>query len=308
MSYDLYFCWQRKAPIDFNLVAEWAKKHIYFQRKELQLWYNNEHTGVYFSLDFEIRDLEDAVIPEDYPDYFDSGLSFNLNYNRPSFFGYEAMPIVVDLYQSLGLTVYDPQAFEERALNQDPGAEGLINSWLRSNSNGITTLRDMGSSLPRMALSSSRYLWMYSRRKVELQTKLGDSIFVPMLFPFRKTGSADVGTAIVCTSGIPMIVPAADWVIIRRPRRDFLGFGEEIETGVISRKTFNHMVGVHLTHFPHWEPAVKIVNPETTPLVEKQLRTIEHVLPLDEFERLGTDSFTDLEDGTTDASSSVSVH
>lgn len=308
MSYDLYFCWQKKEPIDFDLVAEWAKKHIHFQRKEHQLWYNSEHTGVYFRIDFEIRDPEDAMIPEDYPNYFDSGLSFNLNYNRPSFFGYEAMPIVVDLCQSFGLTVYDPQAFDERALNQDPGAEGLINSWLRSNSNGITTLRDMGSSLSRMALSSSKYLWMYSRRKVELQTKLGDSIFVPMLFPFRKTGSADVGTAIVCTSGISMIVPAADWIIIRRPKRHFPGFGKEIETGVISRKTFDHTLGVHLTHFPDWEPAVKVVNPETTTLAEIRLKLIEHMLPLNEFERLGNDGFTDIENETTGASSSVNVH
>lgn len=105
-----------------------------------------------------------------------------------------------------------------------------------------------------------------------------------------------------------MIVPVVDWVIIRRPRRHVLGFGKEIETGVISWKAFDHTVGVHLTHFPDWEPPVKVVNPETTSLVEKQLKSIEHLTPLGEFERVGSDGFTDLEDEATSGSSSVSVH
>src|SRR5215813_11272337 len=108
MSFDLYFCWRKQAPIDFDLVAEWAKKHNHFQRQNSQLWYNNEDTGVYFSLDFEIKDSEDNVIPED-SGYFDSGLSFNLNYNRPSFFGYEAMPIAEMLASTFSLGVVNPQ-------------------------------------------------------------------------------------------------------------------------------------------------------------------------------------------------------
>ena len=61
----------------------------------VELWYSNPKTGVYFSFDFEAKAPESPDDGPDIPDgYFDSGLSFNSNYNRPSYFAFEAMPIV----------------------------------------------------------------------------------------------------------------------------------------------------------------------------------------------------------------------
>jgi hypothetical protein len=309
MSFDLYFCWQTKEPISFDAVAEWAKKSSHFQRQNHRLWYNNEDTGVYFSLDFEIKDPEEPVIPADYPDYFDSGLSFNLNYNRPSFFGDEAMPIVVDLYLSFGLTVYDPQTFDESALSPNPGVEGLTSSWLRSNRDGIAALKGQGVSSPRMTLSSSTYLWNYCRRKRDLQAQLGDEdVFVPTLFPFRKAADLEVGTAIVYTSGILMIVPETDWIIINRPRNPPLGPGKETEMGVVHRKTFDEAVGAYLAQFPGWESALRIIDPESIPQAENGLKSIDHMLPLNEFERVAQDGFIDVEDEARNVSASTSVH
>src|SRR5262249_59243797 len=57
--------------------------------------FRSPETGVYFSVDFE---AQAPTSPEDGPDipngYFDSGSSFNLNYNRPTYFGLESMPVV----------------------------------------------------------------------------------------------------------------------------------------------------------------------------------------------------------------------
>jgi len=113
MSYDLYFCWQKNERVDFDAVVAWADRQGNFSREENHLWYENPSTGVYFSLDF---DPQGAVSPEDSPipsNCFDSGLSFNLNFNRPSFFGYEAMPFVVELANHFGLYVVDNETFHQ---------------------------------------------------------------------------------------------------------------------------------------------------------------------------------------------------
>jgi hypothetical protein len=97
MSFDLFFCWQRQEQLDFRAVRSWARSLDYFEQKENQLWYRNEETGVYFSLDFARELAEDSEGPDIPRGYSDTGLSFNLNFNRPSYFGHEAMPIVENL-------------------------------------------------------------------------------------------------------------------------------------------------------------------------------------------------------------------
>jgi hypothetical protein len=81
MSFDLYFCWHNTQAIDFDAVDEWAQPYGLFKRQGDQLWYDNPDTGVYFRLDFEIKGPEEPLIPHG---YFDSGVSFNLNFNRAS--------------------------------------------------------------------------------------------------------------------------------------------------------------------------------------------------------------------------------
>jgi hypothetical protein len=295
MSFDLYFCWHKREPVNLDSVADWSQKHRYFQRKDSQLFYSNEDTGVYFSLDFEIKDAEESVIPSD---YFDSGLSFNLNFNRPSFFGYEAFPLVVDLCENFRLAVFDPQESDGQAVNHNPGIAELTNSWLRSNRNAVVTIKEYnkGFSISRMPLSTSRYLWSYSRKKQDLQAKLTDDIFVPTLFPFRRGGSESIETAVICTSEIPMIVPASEWVVIQRPKKRFLGIKEETEIGVVSASVFNSAVGDLIIPFTDWELSVRIINPESAGAAAKRLKSIQDMLPLKEFERVALDSFIDFED------------
>ena len=111
MSFDLYFCWPKRERVDLELVKAWASGFESFKQNENQLWYSNSKTGVYFSLNFA---CENSESPEDLPSipvgFYDSGLRFNLNFNRPSYFGYEAMPFVEQVAAGFGLSVVDPQA------------------------------------------------------------------------------------------------------------------------------------------------------------------------------------------------------
>lgn len=299
MSFDLYFCWHKKEPVNLDSVADWSQKHGHFQRKDSQLFYSNEDTGVYFSLDFEIKDAEESVIPSD---YFDSGLSFNLNFNRPSFFGFEAMPLVVDLCEKFRLAVFDPQKSDGPAVNHNPGVAELMNSWLRSNRNAVVTLQEYeeGFSVSRMSPSTSRYLWSYSCKKRALQAKLDDDIFVPTLFPFRRDGTRLIETAVICTSGIPMVVPVSEWVVVQRPKKRFMGIKKQTEIGVVSASVFNSAVGDLIVPFADWTPSVRIINPESAGAAAKRLRSIQDMLPLKEFARVALDSFVDFEDDSPD--------
>lgn len=110
MSFDLYFCWRKPERINSDEVRAWAQRIDSFTRNKAELWYSNLNTGVYFSFDFEAAPPKS---PEDGPDvppgHFDSGLSFNMNYVRPSYFAFEAMPIVEELTCRFGLSVLNPQ-------------------------------------------------------------------------------------------------------------------------------------------------------------------------------------------------------
>ena len=184
MSYDLFFCWDRHERIDLGSVCAWAEAFACFVRKDNQLWYQNQDTGVYFSLDHAREPAGNVEGPEIPEGCFDVGLSFNLNFNRPSFFGYEAMPIVEDLSARFGLFAFDPQARDsEHLLLREVNGDVLLESWLESNYRAILALSEHGAErLPRMASSKSLYRWNYSKSRKNLEAKCGDQIFVPTIF------------------------------------------------------------------------------------------------------------------------------
>ena len=109
------------------------------------------------------------------------------------------MPIVVDLCKNFGFYVFNPQTTAEHEISANPEVTELTNSWLSSNQNAISAMRKHGAAKTLiMPSEKSTYMWKYCFGKRELQTELGNEIFVPSLVPLRKSGSSIVGTMIVC--------------------------------------------------------------------------------------------------------------
>jgi hypothetical protein len=299
MSFDLYFCWRKHERIDFELVKAWAAGFEGFAGKENQLWYSNSKTGVYFSLDF---DPENSESPADAPSiphgYYDSGLRFNLNFNRPSYFGYEAMPFVEQVAERFSLSVVDPQADgDEPELITAVDGESLIRSWVDHNRRAILALiQDPEFSAPlQMALTSSLYLWKYMKAKEDLETTCGEEIFVPNLVPVRRKRSTKVGRAVTCTQGVPMIVPESEWVFIVRGGKRFFRPRDKHEAAVISAETFRELLVGYIKPFQWSDPAVQVIGAESIERVGKIIQSIDHILPRAELEIIGTDSFVDIE-------------
>lgn len=298
MSFDLYFCWRKPERINFEGVKAWAEEIECFTRKDAQLWYSNPKTGVYFSFDFE---PQAPGSPEDGPNipsgYFDSGLSFNLNYNRPSYFGFEAMPVVEKLASRFGLSVANPQGDiegPEPVLTAD--SEALTKSWLRHNQWAILMMIEQPNSSRPLSMPSaaSLYLWRYAKAKEDLERTCGAGVFVPTLVPVRRKGETRASRATVYTEGLPTIVPECEWVFIVR-KKGFFRLKKKHEVAAVSIETFREMLAAYIRPFRWQGPDVQIISPESADKAGKIIPAIDHTLPRSEFEVIGMDSFVDID-------------
>jgi hypothetical protein len=297
LSFDLYFCSPKGGRVDFDVLTVWAKERGPFARNSDQLWYSNEDTGVYFTLDFERNEPEtpeDARVPDG---FFDSGLSFNLNFNRPSFFAYEAMPFVEQMAKHFGLWVFNPQSNESEVADKVE-SESLIESWLEHNRRAILTLTQQEPSFSRplvMPIEQSLYLWRFNRAKRNLSQICADELYVPHLAPVHQKDSKTVSRAFTCTQGVPTIVPESEWVFVVRGKKGFFTPKGKHEVGVVSRDTFNKLLHGRVEALEFLETKVHVIRPESAKKVGDLLKSLERMLDRAEFEVIGADSFIDIE-------------
>lgn len=295
MSFDLFFCSPNAGRINFESVVAWATEYKPFVRKENQLWYSNEDTGVYFSLDFEPiepESPEDSSIPQG---YFDSGLSFDLNFNRPSFFAKEAMPLVENLAKRFSLWVFDPQS-EKSSITHEVEEESLIDSWLRSNQRAIQTLtqHEQGTYEPlRMQTASSLYLWRYNSNKKSIEHKYSEELYTPSLVPVFRKGSKLVERAFTCTQGVPTVVPDSEWVFLVRGKKGVFGLKKKAEVGVVSRQTFDEVFRGCISELEDEVPPLKQIRHENVEKVSQLLASFKRMLPRADLEISGLDAFVD---------------
>jgi len=300
MSFHLFFCWDRQERIDFAALRSWSEALACFERNDNQLWYRNEDSGVYFSLDFEAKQPAEGEGPEIPEGYFDTGLSFNLNFNRPSYFGYEAMPVVENLSKRFGLCAFDPQARNlENHLWRDVNSRDLLEGWLENNRNAILAMIEYAGleTPPQMSLEKSTYKWNYSIKKKELQRKCGDQIFVPTLSPIRRRGSNQAQLAFAYTHNVPCLVPDSDWVLVVRNRKAPLSSATHSEVGFLSARQFRELVSGHLENFDSNMGSLRVLSPKATSDLDKQIQNCEFEYPMEEFEVLAPDGFVDIEIG-----------
>jgi hypothetical protein len=297
MSFDLFFCSPTGDRVDFESVAAWAAERGPFVRNPEQLWYSNDDTGVYFSIDFAPNPPnppEDSPLPAGLSD---SGLSFNLNFNRPSFFGHEAMPFVEGLANRFGLWVFNPQSTESELL-REVEAERLIHSWLDSNRRAILALAEQSpefTDLFHMSLERSLYQWNFDRARARLQQTCGEEVFVPRLVPVHRNGHKSVGRAFTCTQSVPTVLPDSEWVFIVREKSSFWRREKKSEVGVVSRETFDELLRQYIEPFDLPDVAVQVIRPRSTEKVAKLLASLEQMWDRSHLTVLAKDSFVDIE-------------
>jgi hypothetical protein len=118
VSHDLYYVASAERKFDPNEASTYLSNvpHCKVQPNSgggYQAWYEHPDTGVYWVCEYAppSTDYESALDPEMalLAGVVDTGLSFNVNYLRPRYFGLESMPFAAAIARDLNLQVYDPQ-------------------------------------------------------------------------------------------------------------------------------------------------------------------------------------------------------
>jgi hypothetical protein len=298
MSFDLHFCWRQASKIDFQDVRAWAARIEGFDARDAQLWYSNPSTGVYFSFDFEAQSPES---PDDGPfipsGYFNSGLSFNLNYNRPSYFAFEAMPVVADVTSRFGLSVLNPQAGE--AESPSPAdCESLVRSWVQHNQRAVRAMMEQPNAAAplTMPLAASTYLWRYAKSQKDFQRVCGDSVFVPSLIPVHKKDETLAARAIVYTHDLPTIIPECEWVFFAKLASGLFRLKKKPpEISIISADTFRELISAFVRPYDCQDFGLQIIAPEFAEKAGRAIRSVDRALPQSEFKMIAKDAFVDVD-------------
>jgi len=296
MSYDLYFCRKERNLVTREELASWASKYAGFNQVEKnQLWYSNEDTGVYFGFELGAAGEDGPGIPSG---YFDAGVSFNLNYVRPTFFAHEAMPVVEDLASSLDLLLVSPQ--DSREQPYAPEAAALIENWKTNNQAACLALSqeqegsgDTPTVLPPfMPEEDALRWWEYQFRRRELEKKFTEQYFVPMIFLLRRAGTLRVETAVTWTAGVPMLVPTADWAAVVRERKRTLRRPMQ-EAGCVRAERLMKDVGSYLDVIDA-ERGWRAIPKRSLSTVNELLESAVFEHPMAAFVRVQADGFQDV--------------
>lgn len=189
MSYDLAF--YSKSKINQDKLFEFLKSLQIFKLsdknfdKHCQFWYQNPETNVYFSFDLDKTKLDNEL---SFKGFFDTGLSFNMNFIRPSIFKEEAFPIVDMIVKKFNLFIVDPQGKNKPTKYS---LKQLKESWELSNvkatkqfekENGFKEDISNGYPLERKQIN---YIWRWQSNRNKMQDnvgKVGGVEFVPNIF------------------------------------------------------------------------------------------------------------------------------
>lgn len=235
MSFDILYCLAAPAPgnVPEGEVGAWANQFPQFTRRPIddgtvEYWYENEDTDVCFALTQEAareptaegNDQDRVPLPAPYRRI---GWHGNLNYCRPSFFAYEAMPVLADFAARFGLTIFDPQEFDDgrNGLMTEPRAPLLVSSWREHNQRAVDALFDHfkkheGGRRPSLPILNEAWLtsiWRHNFHREEIQSAYGADAYVTRVS--LVSGIADVlRSTIIWGEGMPIILPRTDGILL----------------------------------------------------------------------------------------------
>jgi len=225
MSYDLYFCVSGDLPaVSREAFQAYFSSRPWYRVEESQALYENEDTGVYFTFEHSVPEAP----PQGDEELRPAGVSFNVNYYRPHYFGLEAEEEVSAFVQKFDLLVDDGQA---EGMGEGPySRDGFLSGWNAGNRFGYRAYALQASKAttpvaPRATLATAELerCWKWNRARKARQEQMGQECFVPrIMFVFRRDV---VQTMAVWPDASPIALPRVDVVCLARtelaPKRRF---------------------------------------------------------------------------------------
>jgi hypothetical protein len=293
MSFDLYFVKHKNIAISKKeVIAHISDLPNFTVQKQndeaMEIFYQNEDTGVYFMLDVGTPSPElekDDTVP---PDYDDTGISINLNYARPSFFAYESMPIAADIAVHFGLSVFDPQ---REKITSPPDVDELVASWKESNNFAVESYIKQGSSLPYMEHEKATTWWTYMKNKQRLERQL--TCFVPKVFLAKEDST--VATYLTWGEGVVQVFPESDYLILMGFKDSRFGKTTELEPkGVLKYRDACAVLDPYFRSVDIGEiPSLKMIHEEDVFSAREKVEELQRK-PFVEFEPIQSDQFVDV--------------
>lgn len=214
MSWDLYLF--AEAPPDKAALRAWFGGRPHY---DLEHWptatYDHLDTGVHFQFELEVGEEAQQL------DGRTAIGSFNLNYNRPSFFGFEAARELEAFLADFDAGFEDPQG---DGMKDGFSTEAFLRSWTSGNRLASRAIaRQGGAPGPTLPTATLRDAWRWNDHRAALQDELGDGICVSrVMFVMTPDG---VATAALWTDATPTVLPCCDRLLLHRdalaPRRWF---------------------------------------------------------------------------------------
>lgn len=210
---------------------------------------------------------------------------FGLNYNRPTFFALETLPLVESVCRHFRLLVEDPQ--EE--VTGPASSSDLIKSWRIHNERAVNALKAQGVALNYMPESKANEWWAYTRMQEQMAKDLEDSVFLPAMI-ILKGSVEEPFRMIVCHGGIPQLLPPADMIYLARSDSTLAG---EVAYGFVSFEVFVDLVAPFTSEYRFGTQSYLLLEPIKFPEVVSLIRELE-LLPAPQYERVERDGFHDV--------------
>ena len=291
MSFDLYFCPREGSAPSIPHLREYFSSLPFFQVNDVaaggvEFWYENEATGVYCVFSYSPLDAAELE------GCGSSGLTFNLNFARPSFFAYETMPLVEDFCKHFDLLAENPQ--DETVQKAD--ATSLISSWRSHNAWAMGAMehpaREEDIELHYLAEASATALWRYMRVQRAIEEAVTEDVFVPSLLILMNP-ARQLFTMMVWPKDIAQFFPESDYVYIQREKKRL--FATKEETGLVSYESVIATIGHLLDDYEFAGLQFKHLRPKNTDQVIPLIHTLDlEPIDLRQCTRMAADSFHDV--------------
>jgi len=289
LSFDLNFGRHDGTVPSIEDLKEYFQRFSSFQVNDTepcgaQFWYQNEVTGVYCSFSYSPDDVDEGL-----SQFSATGLSYNLNYIRPSFFSYETMPLVQGFCENFDLLVEDVQ--EETV--EAAVASQLIESWRQHNKRAVRALsQEKDVEMRYLSEESATDWWRYTSVQQRIEDSLTDDIFVPTVI-IVESPEKRLFTMIVCTEGIAQFFPRCDYVVVKRERKRVIGTKEEL--GLIPFEAVIERIGFALDQYDVDGVSVKYLSPNAKPAVMSEIQNFTiSPIELSKHKRVAADGFHDV--------------
>ncbi len=208
MSYslDIYF----KPAVRRDRLLQYFASRKYFAITRDKLSYENPNTGVYFWI--KLRRARNVLMQRAV-----ASAEFEINYNRPSFFGLEGERELTALITTFQPRIEDPQM---HGMGEGPySPEGFLRGW---NFGNVFSVHNRLSSnpagdIPSLSTETLRAVWAWNDQRAE-RSRRRPGCVVPAVRFFRIGGRPR--RVVVWEEGRPILLPHVDHVLVGRLTAD----------------------------------------------------------------------------------------